>query len=654
MNDSPVLALPKRIPAFLLKPILSTPLSNRITVAGSLFTLGLGATGLLIRLLGHFSGHVVEHNLTMVGSLSFIVLALALLFENQNPTLPRAKWELAGVGVIIGFLMTAEIVLGALSLWEASQGGNFFTQTKLWWGHLNTHILTGPVLGVLAIAAVSAPMLTRRQSGLGDFLGAGVLLLLTGYFLFLLSHLYGTPIFFGRFSSPPVLSVLGTVSLGLAILGRLGPAYFPARPLVGPSVRAVLLRKFLPVTIATLLIYFFVGRSFMVFMNPALSAFVTLVVSILVVILLVLRTSTAVSPLLQKALKEVERQYSDLVSGLKYHGMVLLNEQYQILTWNPGAERITGYSASEVVKKPLSQVLFDSGGVAMDSAFQKATEQGSFFVNGWAKRKDESPFWAEMIVNAQSDGFGHAMGFSVVIRDFTDRKKAEEKLRASLFEKDVMLKEIHHRVKNNLQVISSLLRLQSDKVKDEETLNLFRDSQDRVRSMAMVHEYLYQSPDLARIHFPDYVQSLVQNLCRSYDLRISGSLENQVRVEVDPVLISLDLAIPCGLVLTELVSNALKYAYSGRETGPITVRFRRESGGSYELTVADQGIGLPKAMDEPNGDSLGLRLVWLLTEQLRGTIRVERNGGTKFVITFRGHENNNHAMPTAKEETIHV
>jgi two-component sensor histidine kinase len=224
---------------------------------------------------------------------------------------------------------------------------------------------------------------------------------------------------------------------------------------------------------------------------------------------------------------------------------------------------------------------------------------------------------------------GHALIFS----DMTGEKQADDDLKSSLQEKEVMLKEIHHRVKNNLQVVSSLLRMQSEKAADAAARDLFADSQHRVRAMAMVHEHLYQSRDLGRIDFSTYVNQLVQSLVRAYGP--SSGLRPIVQAEKIPL--NLDTAVPCGLMLTELVSNALKYAYPKDAAGPIFVGFHlMPDGEHYELMVSDQGVGLPAHVNgEGSDDTLGLRLVRLLSAQLGGQVRLDRSGGTKFVITFK-------------------
>jgi PAS domain S-box-containing protein len=215
--------------------------------------------------------------------------------------------------------------------------------------------------------------------------------------------------------------------------------------------------------------------------------------------------------------------------------------------------------------------------------------------------------------------------------ELAERQQAESKIRASLEEKEVLLKEIHHRVKNNLQVISSLLKLQSRYTDDRQTLDMLKESQNRVRSMALIHEKLYQSSDLARINFADYIQNLAKNLLYSYSIHASAV---KVEVIVDRVTLNLDTAIPCGLLINELISNALKYAFPDGRQGKIWVEFSEVEGEQFLLTVRDNGIGFPADIDFRNTVSLGLRLACSLTDQLDGTIDMERNQGTVFRVKF--------------------
>lgn len=219
------------------------------------------------------------------------------------------------------------------------------------------------------------------------------------------------------------------------------------------------------------------------------------------------------------------------------------------------------------------------------------------------------------------------------MKEVNERKAAEEQVLASLLEKEILLKEIHHRVKNNLQIISSLLNLQSEKIKDTGTLRALRDSQARVRSMALIHQKLYQSKNMAKIEFGEYVQSLSRDLFRSYQ-RTLGDI--QLKIQVDEVFLDLDCAVPCGLILNELMTNALKYAFPNGRNGTILVELRTGADQTVSLQVADDGIGLPADLNVANIKSLGLQLINSLTKQMDGKLEVENTNGTAFRVSFRG------------------
>ena len=225
------------------------------------------------------------------------------------------------------------------------------------------------------------------------------------------------------------------------------------------------------------------------------------------------------------------------------------------------------------------------------------------------------------------------------VRLLDEMRRAEDKIKASLQEKEVLLKEIHHRVKNNLQVIYSLLRLQSAHIKDEHDLEIFKESQNRVMSMAFVHEKLYQSEDLAMIDFAEYTRKLATSLFHSY---AAYPEIITLEINVEDVFLGIDNAIPCGLIINELVSNCLKHAFPRGKKGKICVALRSDrdlhAGDKFTLTVSDNGIGFPKGLDFRNADTLGLQLVTTLVKQLKGTIELDRDGGTKFKITFAPRE----------------
>lgn len=210
------------------------------------------------------------------------------------------------------------------------------------------------------------------------------------------------------------------------------------------------------------------------------------------------------------------------------------------------------------------------------------------------------------------------------------RKRAEEKIKASLKEKDVLLKEIHHRVKNNMQILSSMIRLQSSDVKDEKVRRIFEVSQNRIRSIALIHETLYQSEDLSQIGFSNYIRRLTTHLLSIY--RPKGS-SLKLKLDLPEVLLDINRAIPCGLIINELVSNAMKHAFPLDKGGEIYVRFV-ESDGAFTLVVKDNGDGFPDGLDFRTTDSLGLQIVSDLVQQLEGDICLEKEGGTAFIISF--------------------
>lgn len=212
-----------------------------------------------------------------------------------------------------------------------------------------------------------------------------------------------------------------------------------------------------------------------------------------------------------------------------------------------------------------------------------------------------------------------------------ERKRADDQIRRALRDKEVLLKEIHHRVKNNLQIISSLLALQSDAVVDPAAQMLLAESQNRIRAMSMIHEKLYQSDTLSRVQFGDYVAGLAGFLVRSF-VQSSGGID--LKLVTEDIPLNIETALPCGLILNELVCNALKYAYPDGQTGELRVELKREPRG-YSLVVADDGRGLPEGFDWKRADSLGLQLVDALCQQLKATLTVDGRGGARFRVDFQ-------------------
>ncbi len=212
-----------------------------------------------------------------------------------------------------------------------------------------------------------------------------------------------------------------------------------------------------------------------------------------------------------------------------------------------------------------------------------------------------------------------------------ESKLAEKAIQESLKEKEVLIKEVHHRVKNNMQVIVSMINLQSGYITDSKALEIFHDTQHRVRAMALVHEKLYQSNNLAQIDFRDYIEHLASSLFHSYSPQTSRVT---LRVDIGDVALSVDSAIPCGLIVNELISNALKYAFPDNRQGELIVRLREADAGRIEMSIEDDGIGFPQKLDFRNTESLGMQLVHSLARQLSGTLDLDRDHGTKFTLRF--------------------
>jgi two-component sensor histidine kinase len=265
----------------------------------------------------------------------------------------------------------------------------------------------------------------------------------------------------------------------------------------------------------------------------------------------------------------------------------------------------------------ISPELFDTAFAAVGAALDSGEPQSlAFSVDTESGRR----YYEERFV---ASGENEVI---VLVREVTDLKKAEEARR-----KEVLLKEIHHRVKNNLQVISSLLALQAGATKDPTTRALLGESRDRVRSMALIHEKLYLSDDERGMSFAAYVTDLVAHLRHSY----TGNSESiATRIDVEDVSLDMDVSVPCGLLINELLSNALKYAFPAGRSGTVAVGLHRSDAGVLVLTVSDDGVGFPPGVDIRSPATLGLRIVERLVAQIHGTMEMKSGPGTTFTITF--------------------
>ncbi len=286
-------------------------------------------------------------------------------------------------------------------------------------------------------------------------------------------------------------------------------------------------------------------------------------------------------------------------------------------------------SPAEVMDRPTSDFCFEPKlhELFLRHLRRRGTLTGSELL---LRRKDGTPVWALANVTlSEEEGVEIVHGTLI---DITDRKRAEDRITASLREKEVLLKEVHHRVKNNLQIISSLLALQADSIEDPRALAAFQVSQERINSIALLHETLYRSDDLARIDMAQYIQRLATDLANTYR-PVSGSGIN-LNLCVPHVLVDLNVAMPCGLIVTELLTNSFKYAFPEGGEGEIYVELVEHRDGDLVLTIGDTGVGLPLGLVPGKSESLGLELVNTLVKQLKGKLTMPAALGAEFQIHF--------------------
>ncbi len=330
----------------------------------------------------------------------------------------------------------------------------------------------------------------------------------------------------------------------------------------------------------------------------------------------------------EAALKKSEIKYRTIFNNIQ-DIFYQTDNSGNILEISPSIERYSGYKPSELIGKSVEMVYLNPQD--RNYLINEIEEKGEVAdYELILKTKNKSLLYVSTNAHLLFDSSNNPIGIEGSLRDITDRKNIELQLQKSLIEKEMLLKEIHHRVKNNLMIISSLLNLQSRYIKDEESKNIFKESQNRANSMALIHERLYRSTDLKKIDFGDYIRTLANDLYHTYVMDTSLV---QINVEVDDLMLDVNTSIPLGLIVNELVTNSLKHAFLPGESGQINIRFNSQDD-KYLLEVKDNGIGFPKGIDYKNTDSLGLRLVTSLTEQIDGKIEFNDTSGTSFKIIF--------------------
>jgi PAS domain S-box-containing protein len=332
----------------------------------------------------------------------------------------------------------------------------------------------------------------------------------------------------------------------------------------------------------------------------------------------------------EQALASSEKKYRTLVE-LAQEGIWATDADGLTTYVNPKVGEILGYPQEEMMGRSLYDFMGEKSWIiAHDAIDGKKTpagpEQEFEFI-----RKDGTRIITNLSTSPVTDQHGNFTGAIALVSDITERKHYEEQLKSSLEEKSVLLMEIHHRVKNNLQIISGLIRLQSRHITSPPALDALRECENRVITMALVHESLYQAGNLANIRAKRHFTNLATTLLMSDD----GAHQIRLDLDIEDLLLDLDTAIPCSLVVNELVINAIKYAFRGRGNGTVRIGLHKKQGDLLELTVSDDGVGFPAGLDIATTTSLGLKLVGrLVRDQLKGTVLFEQRNGTTAIITF--------------------
>lgn len=337
----------------------------------------------------------------------------------------------------------------------------------------------------------------------------------------------------------------------------------------------------------------------------------------------------------EEKLRESENRFRGAFENVSF-GASIVNLNGQFLRVNQALCRMLGYSMEELLSMTFSDITHpDDVQIGLDALNKQLSGECDFM--SFEKRylrKNGTVLNVIISPAVIRDNLGNPQCFVALFQDITERKKVEEQIQKSLKEKETLIREVHHRVKNNMQVITSLLKLQAQKIQDKELRKPFEESEQRIRAMALVHERLYQKEDLSGINFSDYIHHIIRELKAVYSIDVR---KIAVKINVEDIVLEVDSAIPCGLIINELITNCFKYAFPGDRTGEVVVSFTKE-GNTYRLSIRDNGVGLPAGFDYRQTSTLGMEIVNVLTKQLLGTLNVRSDGGTEVFIAFTKKE----------------
>jgi len=327
----------------------------------------------------------------------------------------------------------------------------------------------------------------------------------------------------------------------------------------------------------------------------------------------------------EKKLKQSEERYRSTLDNMM-EGCQIIGYDWRYLYVNDAVARHGRRSKEELLGKTMMDTYPGIEKTEMFSTLQKCMkERIPAYMENEFKFPNGEKGWFELCIQSMPEGI------FILSIDITERKRGEEKIKNSLKEKEVLLKEIHHRVKNNMQVISSLLNIQSTWIEEEKALEVLKDTRKRVYSMALIHDRLYKSEDLARVDFSQYIEQISNHLLSFHREKMKMV---KVKKDVKDVFIDINKAVPLGLIINELISNSLKHAFPDEKEGELRIKFHKKNSG-YELIISDNGVGFSEDLDFLKTQSMGMQLVTSLVDQIEGEIKLDRKPHTSFKITFQ-------------------
>jgi PAS domain S-box-containing protein len=644
-------------------------------------TIGLSISGLI----GYFPGlgilgSIQPDYIPMAPStaISFIILSLCLYYQTKH--IPKQ--------FSIMVLMSSSILVSLFGLLEFI---DYFTGTDLnfenvifpEFGQLDNIPIArmSPSTGVLfflfglCLTLIIFTENSNKEIGKVENILTGILLTLGifGASTFLLGYFYGNPLLYNQKTIPMALSTsMCFCFLGLGLLKNLGSTRFPLSLLFITPTQSMLARIFIPLICIALIIQGLLLKSFdTVFkFNDAIYSSVILIIFILIVGVVTSRLSKKIGETIDNAetqrkvaeeqikasLKEKETLLHDLEKEIterkqvenekteseeKFRSLsensqdyiMRYDKQHRHLYQNQAAYRVSGFTEEEFVGKTHRELGFDEKlcelwGKRINEVFQSGESSREIF--SWDSK--EGPVYLDLKLFPELDNESNVKTVLGVSRDITELKKHEEKIKASLEEKEILIDEIHHRVKNNMNVVSSILKLQANSIEDERTKDILKESQSRIYAMSAIHETLHGSENLSEIDLKNYLTRITTSV---FQASFTDSKKVKLKNDIEEIPISINQASPLGLVINELLSNSLKYAFPDDREGEIKVGMKKQDQ-ELQLTVKDNGVGISKDLDWKKASSLGLKLVRTLVEnQLDGSIDMESNNGTKFTINFK-------------------